>query len=223
MRISPDGQTRPMARLARAATLAAFSLSLCLVPGCGEGGVATAPSPAKAAEPPAPPPPPPAPAPPNPLDEVMAKRTIGDAFNFAGQHMGDTVDEISDGAYLMALWLDRNGSLADVTPQRDETSIAKVKKDSDAERGRRMCVRARISQIFKEKGTGLYSGLMLTTGYDAVSFISFGSTGELVEGSRARFCGLVTGRYSFANVSGGQTQSVQMVGAFDLPENRAAK
>ena len=36
----------------------------------------------------------------------------------------------------------------------------------------------------------------------------------------ARFCGIATGRDTYANTGGGTTHAVRVVGMFDLPENR---
>lgn len=48
-----------------------------------------------------------------------------------------------------------------------------------------------------------------------------GDTGDLVQNSAARICGIVTGVSDYANTGGGQTPSVTIVGLFDLPANRA--
>jgi hypothetical protein len=89
-----------------------------------------------------------------------------------------------------------------------------------------MCVSGRILSITKlraEWGPSLFEGLMVTSGRDVIHYYAARSTGELVERSRSRLCGVVIGRHSFANVSGGQTNSIALVGVFDLPENRAPK
>lgn len=146
---------------------------------------------------------------------------FGAALTLAKLGMSDSNEEVSDGAVWLGMWLDSKGSWPDVEPSHDETSVGKVKKNSDAERGKRLCARGRVIQI-KREGSGdveLYTGNIVTEAGNVVNFIAAWSTGELVEDSYARFCGVVAGNYSFANVSGGQTQSVQMVGAFDLPEN----
>ncbi len=61
---------------------------------------------------------------------------------------------------------------------------------------------------------------MMADGMVPVHYVAPGSTGELVEGSRAKLCGIVAGLHFFQNVSGGQTQAVEVAGVFDLPENR---
>jgi hypothetical protein len=137
--------------------------------------------------------------------------------------MGDSEGSVSAGAAAFALWLDTHAfaSWADVTPSKDETSYAKIKKDSRAEIGKRMCVRGRVLQISRvASSVTLFEGTLSLPTMRYVHFISAGSTGDIVERSRARLCGVATGVYAYTNVMGGETQSVQMVGIFDLPENR---
>jgi hypothetical protein len=97
-----------------------------------------------------------------------------------------------------------------------------VKKDAEAERGRRLCYSGRIIQIARaELGDGRYVfvGLLMTSRRDIFHFLAAGSTGALVEDSRARICGFVTGAYSYSNSGGGSSHAVQVVGMFRLAEN----
>lgn len=58
-------------------------------------------------------------------------------------------------------------------------------------------------------------------GYSKVArLIALGSNRGIDQGSRARFCGIVIGRYSYRSSGGGTTHAVQLVGAFDIAENR---
>jgi hypothetical protein len=137
--------------------------------------------------------------------------------------MEDTVgDGPSTGAFLLAYWLDRQGKWSDVAMSTDETTVKRAKKDIDSARMKRLCVRGNVIQIKRDASPtfSVWTGNLMTDGYNVVNYIATGETGDLVEGSRARLCGVVTGNYSFPNVSGGQTQSLQIVGMFDLPENR---
>lgn len=106
-----------------------------------------------------------------------------------------------------------------------ETSVAKVKKDAESEIGKKICSRGRVLQISVSKmgGKPLAEGLIYSPSGKPISFLAVGSSGDIEENSQARFCGIVTGAYSFSNVSGGQTQAVQAVGMFDLPENKPQK
>jgi hypothetical protein len=164
-----------------------------------------------------------APPPPlSPLEQILEKREFADALLYATTRMEDTVNTVSIGAQLLAAWLNKNGCFTDVRPTGAGTSVLKVKKNPDLERSMRLCVKGVIVEIHAEKQIpGLYSGSIMLPGMNFVHFISFGSTGELVDGSAARLCGVVTGLYAYDNVSGGQTQAVQVVGMFDLPQNAA--
>lgn len=168
---------------------------------------------------------PPVPPPPSPLEILRTKATLADAIDHVKDKMSDTDDETSPGALLLALWSSDRLKWADVSVAKNETSFALVRKDSAANRGKRMCVRGQIIQIQKEKaeGTSLFSGLMLTGYGDITSFIAAGSTGALVAQSRARLCGVVIGTYDYSNSGGGKGHAVSLVGMFDLPENRGAR
>jgi hypothetical protein len=134
--------------------------------------------------------------------------------------MTDTVDDLSTGAAMLAIWAAANMRWSDIAVPENETSIGLVKKDSSTTRGKRMCIWGTIIQIAKENDAPkIFRGNLVTAGRDFVNFLAVGSTGELVERSSARICGVVTGAYAYANVAGGQTQSVQIVGMFELPEN----
>lgn len=167
----------------------------------------------------------PAPAPPpepSPLEKLLATPSLADAIELVKAKMTDTDDETSPGAIMLALWASEHLELDDVRVRKNETSFPLVRKDSDASRGKRMCIRGRIIQIAKEKAgeRTLWSGLMLSGYSEIASFIAAGSTGNLVQNSRARLCGIVIGTYDYSNSGGGKGHAVSLVGMFDLPENR---
>lgn len=165
-----------------------------------------------------------APPPPRtPVDEIMEQATLPEAIAVALPKMTDTDDETSPGALLLALWAAKHLTWSAVTVAKNETSFALVHKDSDAARGKRLCVRGSIVQISKLDLVDrvVFHGLMLSGYSDLVSFIAAGSTGELVEQSGARFCGVVIGTYDYSNSAGGKGHATSLVGMFDLPENRA--
>jgi hypothetical protein len=159
----------------------------------------------------------------SPLDVLMTKGTLAEAIDHLRGQMTDTDEETSPGALLLALWAAEHLTWAEVEVTRNETSFAVVHKDSDASRGKRMCVRGTIIQIAKnELDHGeVFSGLLVSGYRDIASFIAAGSTGKLVQDSRARFCGVVIGRYDYSNSAGGKGHAISMVGMFDLAENRA--
>lgn len=176
--------------------------------------------------------PPAAEAPAAEADSDKPAATLQEALEHFKPLMGDTTDKHSPGAIFLASWASRSLKFADVGLAKNETTRARVMKDSDAERGKRMCFGGYIVEIAKvprEAGIPgyfgnppIFAGLINDYG-DIVSFFAVGSTGNLVERSGARFCGVVTGRYDYQNSGGGVSHAVQMVGMFDIAENNPRK
>lgn len=155
---------------------------------------------------------------------LQAATTLTEAIAATLPEMSDEQDEISSGAAMLAGWMAHNPTvcnLSNLSVAKNETSIGLVMKDSDEARGKRMCVSGQLVEIekFNEKPKVFLGGLV-TSNYDVVNFFAVGSTGELVAKRRAKICGVVIGQRAYANVSGGQTRAVMLVGMFDLPENR---
>lgn len=127
------------------------------------------------------------------------------------------------GTAFFWVWADRNLTLADLKVISDETTFGAVMKDSDSERGKRLCASGTVIQIEKidlrptirESFTGL-----LLSGGGIVQFYSFGSTGSVVGSTHTRFCGVVMGQYHYSNSGGGTSHAISVVGMFDIPENR---
>ncbi|MEJ7728185.1 MAG: hypothetical protein WKG00_03135 [Polyangiaceae bacterium] len=159
---------------------------------------------------------------PNPFDTIRKLPTWKAAFDSAAPVMKDAPDKSSMGTYLFTAWAMDRMTWTDAAVSQDETSFALVKKDIDVARGKRMCATGSIVEIAADKselGTR-YVGLLLTPAMNIVHFSAAGSTGELVERSPARFCGVVTGVFSYSNSAGGSSHAIDVVGLFDLPENR---
>ena len=152
---------------------------------------------------------------------VLTKITLADAFATAKPLMTDPPNEISVGTEALLAWAMKRMAWADVGVATNETSFAKVQKDIDAERGKRLCVRAAVVQISASKaidGT-TYLGLMGDRATGLFRFLAVKSSGDIVESTRAKFCGIVTGRHDYKNSGGGTSHAVEVVGMFDLPEN----
>jgi hypothetical protein len=159
---------------------------------------------------------------PPPEEQILAIDGFDEAVAFAKPMMADGNVARSKGDLMLTFWSATKLRWTDVAVAKNETSVKLVNKDSDEQRGKRMCLRGQIAQITKvNNDPKFYSGLMFVTMADRISFNAVGSTGELVDDSWARFCGVVTQRYGFDNVSGGTTLTVAMVGMFDLPENKS--
>lgn len=166
----------------------------------------------------------PTPPPPTPADEIKSKGTFAEALAYAKPRFGDTENDVNIGGALLAIWLAKHPSWAAINAL-PETTIARVLKDSDEERGKRICAGGSVIQITSEKvdDSKLYYGTFMTAEVKPIFYHATGSTGDLVEQSPGRFCGVVVGRHSYSNAGGGTTHAVRLVGMFDLPENRKAK
>jgi hypothetical protein len=155
--------------------------------------------------------------------DYAAALTLQDALDLSMVQMADTTNEDSLGTIYLTRWAADRMKLASVAVAKNETSFKLVMKDSDSELGKRLCVRGRLISISKVKRgpeqPTIFAGLLNTGSFDIVSFFAVQSTGELVEGNRARLCGVVTGRYSYSNAGGGSTHAIKVVGVFDIKEN----
>lgn len=161
------------------------------------------------------------PPPPDPMKELLAAPDLAAALQRLS--FADVQDEWDAGAVRLAAWADKHMTWPLVSG-KDETSFAKVHKDADSERGKRVCVSGSIIEIHVQKvgDLKLALGEIVVGSGNFASFIAVHDTGDLVGRSAARFCGVVTGVRSYANSGGGTTHTVTVVGMFDLPENRAA-
>lgn len=206
------------------AVYAAFGVTFAVLAGAGvavvvRGAGSTSPAPVATSEYRAPA----APAPRvlTPIEQLAAKTTLAEAIAFTRPHMADSVDEIDQGTAMLAVWSTTRMKWSDVSAIQPETSVPRAMKDSDLERGKRICASGSIIEIAAEKASEsrLYNGAI---GIDAglIRFVAVGDTGALVAHSSARFCGIVTGRFDYHNSIGGMAHAVRVVGMFDLPENR---
>lgn len=152
---------------------------------------------------------------------MRAKATLAEAIAFAKPQMKDTQNELDKGTVLLVDWMARKPSWGAINALA-ETSIAKVLKDSDAERGKRICSGGTVIQIASDKvdGKKIFNGTFATSDIKFLSYFAVASTGSLVERSPGKFCGVVTGTHSYTNTGGGTTHAVRVIGMFDLPENR---
>jgi hypothetical protein len=204
-------------------SIALVALLLCVA--CGKSVPPPVPEPV-AKVPDQPPAPERAPEPPpreESFAEILAKiPSLQGALDVTRDDMSDEFNKVSSGAIALSIWAAQRMRWTDVAVPKDETSFALVQKDSDEARGKRMCVTGKLIQIAVEKTDfgKIHEGLLMTYGYKLFHFMTVGSSGELVQDSRARICGVVTGKYDYSNSGGGTGHAVQIVGMFDLPQNR---
>lgn len=130
----------------------------------------------------------------------------------------------SRGAVLLAMWGARNMTWADLQ-KVEQGKYGMVMKDPDSQRGKRLCAYGQIIEVQVDNSV---PGKVYLGGLNAYSddglriyrFVAVGSTGELVAGNEARFCGVITGKNSYQNSAGGMTHAVHLIGMFELPENK---
>jgi len=158
------------------------------------------------------------------LEERLDAMGYAQAFATVRGDMTDAVDQDSPGTAVFGIWAADHMQWSDVAVDTDETTNALARKDSDAARGKRLCASGNVGQIVVDKSVlprHLAAGQFVTGSGGYYHFIAVRSTGALVIDSWARFCGVVTGLFDFANSGGGTTHAVTVVGMFDLPENKA--
>jgi hypothetical protein len=118
----------------------------------------------------------------------------------AAIHDAAVLDPIAHASRTMR-WSDVAGA--------QETTIAYVLKDWEAERGKKLCASGVIESIERRdvERRKIFVGRLLTNEGDRVDFVAVGSTGDLVRQRRATLCGVVTGKLA-------------VLGMFDVPENQ---
>lgn len=147
-------------------------------------------------------------------------KTLADAIASARGEMADTQETFSDGAQDLVLWAQDRLEWKDLAAV-PVTKAALVMKDSDEQFGKRICASGMIVEISAVDIAGkAYVGEIVNEDSgNTFRFIALRSTGDIVQQSDARFCGIVTGKVDYANSMGGETHAIQLVGMFDLPEN----
>lgn len=97
------------------------------------------------------------------------------------------------------------------------TTLADAKKDPDEARGKRIRVGGNIIEIHASGGGA--EGALMTDGLTVVRFYTGMSTDGIYDGGWATFVGVFIQEYDYANVSGGETRSYLLAGAFDIAAN----
>jgi hypothetical protein len=127
------------------------------------------------------------------------------------------------GTLVLIGWSNRHLRWQDVAVDHDETSAALLKKDPDAQKGKRICVSGKIAAMNPVRtDSALYwNGLLAAPRDRAFAFSAVGTAGTLAAGSDARVCGVVTGHGNVTTPAGRPAPAIVLVGMFDLPENHA--
>lgn len=159
------------------------------------------------------------------VDDLLEMKSFDEAVSFAKPFMIPKFGETSQGAQLLAIWSvshDISWSDVSITPGKSMTSFSKVMKDQSEELGKHMCVAGFLIQIEVKhlSNSKVADGLLMDEAERLYSFSALGSSGDLVAKSSAKFCGVVTGRFDYSNSGGGAGHAVELVGMFDLKENK---
>lgn len=153
-------------------------------------------------------------------DQMRAAPDWRSAVAVARPYMKDTFNETSQGTILLFPWAVDKMSFADV--DANETDYKTAMKYMDGARGQRMCVSGMIFEIEAGQtnwGRISTGSIFVPETREVYSVYGVKSSGNLVDESMARFCGIITGKNSYSNSGGGITHTISLVGMFDLPEN----
>ncbi len=131
--------------------------------------------------------------------------------------------DVSQGALLLSEWSSDKMKWSELQNE-PLGKYGLVMKDPDSQRGKRLCASGQIIEIVADSSlpSKVYIGGMVDGEFHIYRFVAVGSTGDIVAGSFARFCGIITGKNDYSNSAGGAAHAVHLVGMFDLPENKKA-
>ncbi len=155
-------------------------------------------------------------------DILNSKTTLNEALSLTKPGMTDSSDgSLSIGGQQLAFWGIEHMKWSEIQAL-ESTKHAVVQKDPDAVRGKKICTSGSVIEITADKTAGkpVYVGGMFDGAGNLYRFLAVGSSGDIVANSRAKFCGVVVGAVSYPNSMGGVAHGVQLVGMFDLPENK---
>lgn len=142
-----------------------------------------------------------------------------------GLDAGGSTEPNEAGRACLAVWASLHMKWSDVAVSKNETSFALVLKDADEAVGKRLCIDARVDLIQamgKAANLEKMFAVYMRTNDGQFMAQAVRSTGEIVKGSAARFCGVVAGRERGTGMTTGlPVDQVDLVGMFDLPENKA--
>jgi hypothetical protein len=163
-------------------------------------------------------------SPPSPKQhELTDETTLAGAIAYVAPFAGQPSNSRHSAAVVMLWgWAPLRLHWSDVAVTTDETSYAMAKKNVDDARGKRLCISGTIIEITESKlGAHQRSeGLIESYAGNLFSFMGVGSSGTIVQQSDARFCGVVVDAFDYQNSAGGTGHAIDVVGMFDIPENR---
>lgn len=153
------------------------------------------------------------------LEQVAEKTTLAEAIEYSKPEFKDMDNnDDSRGTLLLTYWA-KDFLTRPAVDKLPTTNIKAILKDSLSERGKRLCVDGNVVSITRSTSSiwgdkKVWEGILVTDSFDAVRYFAVGETGSIVKGTRAKLCGVATGRYSYDNARGGTTHGVSVVGDF---------
>ncbi len=152
---------------------------------------------------------------------IMSKQTLNEAIEAVKPIMTDETNSLSEGAIALALWGNEKMKWKDLQ-EIPSSKFSLVQKDSDEERGKKICTSGSIVEISAEKTEmgKFYSGGLYGSDGNIYRFLAVGTSGDLVGRSQAKLCGIVIGKQDYSGSNSNTVHAVFLVGMFDLPGNK---
>ncbi|MDS7929607.1 hypothetical protein RMB13_08960 [Acinetobacter sp. V102_4] len=156
------------------------------------------------------------------VDKIQSIPTLEQAIQVSIGMMDDSFNKMPTAAMFIPLWAEKNKIDLGMINAITSTSYGKIMKDSSSERGKSFCVTGMVGDIAVDRSAGfaVYTGGIVTNDMRIVRYIAMKSTGDIVDGSMSKFCGIVVGKIKYENARGGTTHAPYLVGMFNLPENK---
>lgn len=156
------------------------------------------------------------------INQIQSIPTLKEAIQLSVGMWEDAYNTMPPAAMLIPLWAEKNTINLSMINAIPTTSYGRIMKDSVSERGKSLCISGMVGDIAVDRSAGfpVYSGAIVNTDRQIVRYLAMKSTGDIVDGSMSKFCGIIVGKMSYDNAQGGTTHAAYLVGMFDLPENR---
>jgi hypothetical protein len=157
------------------------------------------------------------PAPTSPVVRAAPRspKTLAEAISMYGA--GDSENGFHPSVPAISAWASANATADDVVGETNvKATLGEALRDADVVRGRRVCIRGLVAEIYGEtvNGARLYMGGIVDDDDHVGRFVAVGDVAGVEAGKRAQFCGLVVGRESFESSLHVRVQAVRLVGMF---------
>ena len=157
------------------------------------------------------------------LSEQMLKSdSLSEAITLIKPMMTDEFVAFPSSAELLAFWMDQKSIKIDSIKHIEASTRANILKNSNRERGKKICLTGRVTSIRADPSIGFeaYHAGIATNYLNPTRVLVVGSIGNLVTNAKGNFCGIVIGKVGFTNAAGGTLIAPFLVGMFDLPDNQ---